>query len=94
MILGLKGLYEFSPAQIREGLTERSTKVLVSYRKTCSQNTPVGQLVLPESFKLLPLYTNCLVRNDVISGTGKTFLCTTVQYPITHPVFIDEYLTH
>ncbi|XP_055346247.1 protein transport protein Sec24C-like isoform X2 [Paramacrobiotus metropolitanus] len=66
----LKGLFEFSPAAIREGLAERTTKMLVAYRKHCSSQTPAGQLVLPESLKLLPIYTNCLSRSDIVSGTG------------------------
>ncbi|OQV24771.1 Protein transport protein Sec24C [Hypsibius exemplaris] len=66
----IKGLYEFSPAAIREGLTERSTKILSAYRNTCSKQTGSGQLVLPETLKLLPLYTGCLVRSDLVSGLG------------------------
>ena len=27
-----------------------------------------GQLILPECMKLLPLYTNCLLKSDAISG--------------------------
>lgn len=45
--------------------------MLVAYRKNCSAHTPAGQLVLPESLKLLPVYTNCLARSDIVSGTGK-----------------------
>ena len=74
ILAGVKGLYDFSPAAIREGLTERSTKILSAYRNHCSQKTGQGQLVLPETLKLLPIYTGCLVRNDIISGLGKMIL--------------------
>ena len=28
----------------------------------------LGQLILPECMKLLPLYTNCLIESDALSG--------------------------
>ena len=28
----------------------------------------LGQLILPECMKLLPLYTNCLLKSDAIAG--------------------------
>lgn len=34
----------------------RSAQVLASYRKNCAATMPSGQLVLPESLKLLPIY--------------------------------------
>lgn len=33
--------------------------VLLSYRKRCAPNSPTGQLILPETLRVLPLYTLC-----------------------------------
>ena len=42
--------------QVRERLTDRCISVLCSYRKFCATVTSSGQLILPETLKLLPLY--------------------------------------
>lgn len=41
----------------------RPSLILAAYRKHCASTMPVGQLVLPESFKLLPLYCLALARS-------------------------------
>lgn len=38
---------------------ETMLALLVSYRKKCAQNTAEGQLVLPETMPVLPLYVLC-----------------------------------
>lgn len=38
---------------------------LVRYRGLCSASSPKGQLVLPESLKVLPMYTLCLLKHPV-----------------------------
>ncbi|KAI9340889.1 Sec23/Sec24 trunk domain-containing protein [Obelidium mucronatum] len=47
---------------VREQLTDRCVKILAAYRKHSASNTSPGQLILPESFKLYPLYTLCLLK--------------------------------
>ncbi|KAJ3068826.1 COPII coat Sec23p-Sfb3p heterodimer component [Podochytrium sp. JEL0797] len=47
---------------VREQLTDRCVKILAAYRKHSASNTSPGQLILPESFKLYPLYTLSLLK--------------------------------
>ncbi|KAI8615643.1 Sec23/Sec24 trunk domain-containing protein [Chytriomyces sp. MP71] len=47
---------------VRDQLTERCVKILAAYRKHSASNTSPGQLILPESFKLYPLYTLSLLK--------------------------------
>jgi protein transport protein SEC24 len=56
-------------------LTDAATAVLLSYRKHCAAASQMGQLVLPEPLKLLPLYVNCLLKlpafvPNVAAGRG------------------------
>ena len=57
-----------SPKEMRETITSRCAQMLASYRERCSEQAPPGQLILPECLKLLPLYGNCIIRNDAVSG--------------------------
>jgi len=41
----------------REALVEHCADALHAYRTQCAQTSPAGQLILPESLKLLPLYS-------------------------------------
>ncbi|KAJ3240025.1 COPII coat Sec23p-Sfb3p heterodimer component [Chytriomyces hyalinus] len=47
---------------VRDQLTDRCVKILAAYRKHSASNTSPGQLILPESFKLYPLYTLSLLK--------------------------------
>jgi protein transport protein SEC24 len=47
---------------VSANLTTQCVKILTTYRKHCSQNSAPGQLILPESLKLLPIYANCLLK--------------------------------
>ncbi|XP_069362795.1 protein transport protein Sec24C isoform X5 [Maniola hyperantus] len=67
-------LREATPRQVREGLTSRCAKSLAAYRRHCASPSSVGQLVLPESMKLLPLYTSCVLRSDAVAG-GPDITC-------------------
>jgi len=53
---------------VRAHLFERCGEILATYRKECSNPSSPGQLILPEGMKLLPLYINCLIKSDAISG--------------------------
>lgn len=53
---------------VREDLTRRCVKLLASYRRNCALGSPPGQLILPESFKLLPLYTLAMLKSKALKG--------------------------
>lgn len=67
-------LRDLTPRQVREGLSARCARSLASYRRHCASPSSAGQLVLPESMKLLPLYTSCLLRSDALQG-GPDMTC-------------------
>lgn len=48
----------------------RSAQILAAYRKFCAQSMPGGQLVLPESLKLLPIY--CLAFSKTLAFSQGT----------------------
>jgi protein transport protein SEC24 len=53
---------------VREAVTGQCVDALYQYRLTCASNSPPGQLILPESLKLLPLYTLSLIKSNVSAG--------------------------
>ncbi|KAJ3328411.1 COPII coat Sec23p-Sfb3p heterodimer component [Blyttiomyces sp. JEL0837] len=53
---------------VREQLTDRCVKILTAYRKHCASSTSPGQLILPEAFKLYPLYTLSLLKSRAFKG--------------------------
>lgn len=56
--------------QVREHLTKRVAYILAAYRKDMSEEpSPVEEIVLPESLKLLPLYVFGLIKSPAVSGT-------------------------
>ncbi|CAL1526344.1 unnamed protein product [Lymnaea stagnalis] len=57
-----------NPKQVREHIMNEVAQILACYRKNCANPSSAGQLVLPECMKLLPLYSNCVIKNDSISG--------------------------
>ena len=59
---------ETNPKAVKELLISNCAQILACYRKNCSTPSSAGQLILPECMKLLPLYTNCLLKSDAISG--------------------------
>lgn len=61
-------LIETNPKAVREGLMQQCAQILACYRKNCASPSSAGQLILPECMKLLPLYTNCLLKSDAIAG--------------------------
>ncbi|KAI8447533.1 Sec23/Sec24 trunk domain-containing protein [Phakopsora pachyrhizi] len=54
--------------EVRATLTESCVKVLLAYRKHCASSTSPGQLILPESFKLFPLYSLGLMKTKALKG--------------------------
>ncbi len=62
--------------KIRDSLTDTCVKVLVAYRKFCASNTSYGQLILPESLKLFPLYILSILKTKMIkAGTCFKIKC-------------------
>ncbi|XP_014674591.1 PREDICTED: protein transport protein Sec24C-like [Priapulus caudatus] len=57
-----------APQKIRESLVQRASAILATYRRNCASPSSAGQLILPECMKLLPLYTNCILKNDSLQG--------------------------
>jgi protein transport protein SEC24 len=51
---------------VRSQLTEKCVKVLASYRRNCASSTSPGQLILPETFKLFPLFTLALHKHKAL----------------------------
>lgn len=43
--------------------------MLACYRKNCAQATTAGQLILPETLKLLPVYVSSLIKCDALTGS-------------------------
>jgi len=62
-------LGEKTPEQVRENLISQSVKILTAYRKHCAQpGSSLGQLILPEALKLLPVYVCGALKCDAIDG--------------------------
>lgn len=54
--------------EIREKLSELCVKILSAYRANCASSTSPGQLILPEAYKLLPVYVAALLRSKALRG--------------------------
>ena len=59
---------ETNPKTVKENLISNCAQILACYRKNCASPSSAGQLILPECMKLLPLYTNCLLKSDALAG--------------------------
>ncbi|KAI8149625.1 Sec23/Sec24 trunk domain-containing protein [Fennellomyces sp. T-0311] len=55
---------------IHSKLTEECVNILTAYRTNCAASTSAGQLILPEAFKLLPVYVHGAVRSHALRGVG------------------------
>lgn len=59
--------------QTKEAIVGRVINILTAYRKHCSQpGTSLGQLILPEALKILPMYICGLLKCDAIDGGPET----------------------
>ena len=50
----------------RQLVTTTVMKILHAYRKHCAPNSSTGQLILPESLKLMPLYTMAYIKSAAL----------------------------
>ncbi|KAG9014795.1 COPII coat Sec23p-Sfb3p heterodimer component [Tulasnella sp. 427] len=55
-------------SDIREDLAQRFVDLLVGYRKNCAASTAPSQLILPESYKLLPVYGGAILKTQALKG--------------------------
>ncbi|WFD31439.1 COPII coat Sec23p-Sfb3p heterodimer component [Malassezia sp. CBS 17886] len=53
---------------VRAFLTGKAVAILSAYRRNCASSTSPGQLILPESFKLFPLYVLALMKTKALKG--------------------------
>lgn len=67
-MIGVAQAYETSLKDVREQYTNVCTNVLTSYRKHCASASSPGQLILPESCKLFPIYALSLLKNKAFRG--------------------------
>lgn len=57
-----------NPKSIRENLISQVANILACYRKNCTNSPSKGQFILPETLKLLPVFSNSLLKSDAIAG--------------------------
>lgn len=63
-----KALMRATPSAVKDQLMEQCVNVLFNYRKFCASSSSSGQLILPESLKLLPLYTLATLKSRALRG--------------------------
>ncbi|XP_068136686.1 protein transport protein Sec24D [Hyperolius riggenbachi] len=54
---------------VRDVLINQTAHMLACYRKNCASPSAVSQLILPDSMKVLPVYMNCLLKNEILVGS-------------------------
>jgi len=60
---------ELSIHKTLEQLVEGCVNVLWAYRRTCAPNSKRGQLILPETLKLMPLYSLSFLKHPLLAPT-------------------------
>lgn len=63
-------LHHKNRKEIQKVLTDNCVDILTAYRVNCASSTSPGQLILPEAFKLLPVYVHGAIRSTVLRGVG------------------------
>jgi protein transport protein SEC24 len=53
-------------SEVRNLIAEKCIEVLAAYRKYCASSTSPGQLILPESLKLLPIFVLALSKSIML----------------------------
>lgn len=54
---------------LREDLMETCTATLLGYRRNCAQTSALTQLVIPEAFRGLPIYTLAMSKSKILKDT-------------------------
>jgi len=57
---------------VRNYMTEKCVKMLLSYRRNCARPASAGVLLLPESYKLFPLYALAVNKLKAVKGGNVT----------------------
>ncbi|EPB87319.1 hypothetical protein HMPREF1544_05844 [Mucor circinelloides 1006PhL] len=63
-------LHHKNRKDLHKKMTDACVDILTAYRLNCAAATSPGQLILPEAFKLLPVYVHGAIRSAVLRGTG------------------------
>lgn len=69
--IAIRSVTVSTPKSIRENIITQAANMLACYRKNCAQATTAGQLILPETLKLLPVYVASLLKSDALTGSKK-----------------------
>ncbi|KAG9346191.1 hypothetical protein JZ751_008014 [Albula glossodonta] len=69
-----RSLLSSPTATVRDSLMNQCAQILACYRKNCASPSSAGQLILPECMKLLPVYLNCVLKNDVLQPRADSSL--------------------
>ncbi|CAM4786840.1 unnamed protein product [Rotaria magnacalcarata] len=69
MKVAIRSILLSTPKSIRDSIITQTANMLACYRKHCAQSTAAGQLILPETLKLLPMYAAALLKSDLLTGT-------------------------
>ena len=75
LLLAKMGLHQVSStmmSKIRFDISKRITAILRNYRKKCASSANAGQLILPESLKLLPVLACALLKTTAMKGGSST----------------------
>jgi len=67
--VAIRSITMSTPKSIRDNIITQAANMLACYRKNCAQSTTAGQLILPETLKLLPIYATSLIKCDALIGT-------------------------
>ncbi|VTZ66373.1 protein transport protein Sec24B, putative [Plasmodium chabaudi chabaudi] len=49
-----------------KNIIDSLTDILFSYRINCASSAHSGQLILPDTLKLLPLFTSCILKHNIV----------------------------
>ncbi|KAJ1916748.1 COPII coat Sec23p-Sfb3p heterodimer component [Mycoemilia scoparia] len=80
---------------IRRELSENCIKVLTAYRRNCASGSSPSQLILPEAYKLMPLYTLSLLKSMALREGGDTNIDLRVHHMhLLNRISVDQSVTY
>ena len=66
--LASRSISTSTPKSIRDNIIQQVANILASYRKNCTNTPSRGQFILPETLKLLPVFSNSILKSDALTG--------------------------